>query len=218
MSPPLALDPATIDAAGDGLIACPECDRLHVRTPVRAGEKAKCVRCGAVLHQEPRWRADQMLAVVTAALIAFILANVYPILELRVQGTVSKATLLSSVVILWGEGRELLAAMVFVTAWLVPLFDLLAMAALLLAAMNGRRPAYFAPLLRLLLSVRPWGMIEVLMLGVLVSMIKLSHLALMTPGAALWAFICLTLLLAVVLTYDPRCLWRPPPSGAEDAP
>lgn len=217
MTPPLALDPTTIDAAGDGLIACPECDRLHVRTPVRAGEKAKCVRCGAVLHQEPRWRPDQMLAVVATALIAFIIANAFPILELRVQGSVSKATLLGSIVILWGEGRELVAATVFVTAWLTPLFDLLAMAALLLAALSGRRPVYFAPLLRLLLSVRPWGMIEVLMLGVLVSMIKLSHLALMTPGVALWAFICLTLLLAVVLSYDPRCLWRPPQPSAEDA-
>ncbi|PWC54822.1 paraquat-inducible protein A [Azospirillum sp. TSO22-1] len=192
----------------DGLTACPECDRMHVRLPVRPGEKAACVRCGTVLYQAPRWRPDEVLAVVVAALIAFALANAFPILELRVQGIASTATLLGSVVTLWREGRELVAATVFATTWLAPLFDLLAMAALLLAALRGRRPAFFAPLLRLLQAVRPWGMIEVLMLGVLVSLAKLSHLAQVVPGVALWAFIALTVLLAAVLSYDVRGLWR----------
>ncbi len=201
-------DPDPIAGACARLIACPECDRLHLHSPLRPGEKARCVRCGTVLHQSPRWRPDQLLAVVVAALITFVLANAYPILELRVQGSVSKATLLGSVVTLWREGRGLLAAMVFATTWLAPLFDLLAMTALLVAVLRGRRPAFFAPLLRLLQRVRPWGMIEVLMLGVLVSLIKLSHLAQVVPGVALWAFIALTVLLAAVLSYDPRCLWR----------
>lgn len=206
-----------IDAAGGRLAACPECDHLHARKPLRPGEKATCVRCGTVLYREPRWRPDQMLAMVAAALITFVLANAYPILELRVQGIASKATLLGSVVTLWREGRELVAAVVFATTWLFPLFDLLAMAALLLAVLGGRRPVFYAPLLRALQSVRPWGMIEVLMLGVLVSLIKLSHLAQVVPGVALWAFIGLTLLLAAVLSYDPRCLWRLS-SGAEEVP
>ncbi len=147
-----------------------------------------------------------MLAVTAAALITFVLAHAYPILELSVQGSVSKATLLGSVVVLWMEGSELVAAMVFVTTFLTPLFDLLAVAALLLAVVTGRRPAFFAPLLRFLHAARPWGMIEVLMLGVLVSLIKLSHLAHVTPGVALWAFISLTLLLAIMLSYDLRHL------------
>lgn len=217
MIAPLAPGPQSFDAAGGGMAACPECDHLHVRSPLRPGEKARCVRCGTVLYQAPRWRPEQMLAVVAAALITFVLANAYPILELRVQGDVSKATLLGSVVALWRDGRELVAAMVFATAWLAPLFDLLAMAALLLAVLGGRRPAFHAPLLRILQAVRPWGMIEVLMLGVLVSLVKLSHLAQVVPGVALWAFIGLTVLLAAVLSYDLRCLWRLFPA-AEVAP
>ncbi len=96
MSAPLAGDTAGDIAGGttgDGLAACPECDRLHVLLPVRPGEKAACVRCGTVLYRAPRWRPDEMLAVVAAALIAFALANAYPILELRVQGIASAAML-----------------------------------------------------------------------------------------------------------------------------
>lgn len=196
--------------AGAPLAACPECDRLHARTPLQPGETARCVRCGAVLYRAPRWRPDQMLAVVVAALITFVVANAFPILEVHVQGSVTRATLPGSVAALWTEGRELVAAMVFATTWLFPLFDLLAMAALLTAVVGGRRPAFHAPLLRLLQSVRPWGMVEVLMLGVLVSLVKLSHLARVVPGVALWAFLVLTLLLVAVLSFDLRSLWWQP--------
>lgn len=205
-----ASPPASAGPADDRLVACPECDRLHVRVPLRAGEKARCVRCGTVLQSAPYWRPDQMLALVMAALIAFLLANACPILELRVQGSISRATLLDAVLTLWREDRQLVAVLVFATGLLAPLADLLAMTALLAAVLAGRRPAYFAPLLRLIQQIRPWGMIEVLMLGVLVSLIKLSHLAQVVPGVALWAFIALTVLLAVVLSYDPRCLWELP--------
>jgi paraquat-inducible protein A len=54
---------------------------------------------------------------------------------------------------------------------------------------------------------RPWGMIEVFMLGVLVSLVKLSAMANVLPGVALWAFGALTMLLALVLSYDLRNLW-----------
>jgi paraquat-inducible protein A len=51
-------------------------------------------------------------------------------------------------------------------------------------------------------------MIEVFMLGVLVALVKLSHLAHVLPGIALWAFGALTVLLAAILTLDLRTLWN----------
>ncbi|SDH77626.1 paraquat-inducible protein A [Roseospirillum parvum] len=198
---------SSVDQAG--LAACPECDELHVRRPLRRGERARCARCGTTLYRMQRRRPEQMLAIVTAALIAFVLANTFPILVLRSQGMINEATLLGSVATLWAEGQQVAAVMVFFTAWLFPLFDLLSMFLLLLAVETGWRPAFFAPLLRALQAMRPWGMIEVLMLGVVVSLIKLSNMADVVPGAALWAFMALTVLLAVILSYDLRALWRP---------
>ncbi|MQX36331.1 paraquat-inducible protein A [Roseospira navarrensis] len=197
------------------LAACPECDELHIRRPLRAGQRAQCRQCGATLYREPRRRSDHMLAVVTAALVVFALANTFPILVLQARGVTNEATLLGSVAALWTEGQPLAAALVFVTAWLFPLFDLLALFLILLAVRMDRRPSFFAPLLRTLQALRPWGMIEVLMLGVLVSLIKLSRMADVVPGVALWAFIALTALLAVILSYDLRVLWRsePRPGG-----
>ena len=59
----------------------------------------------------------------------------------------------------------------------------------------GRLPGEFASILRVLQSVRPWSMTQVFMLGVLVSLVKLAHLAHVVPGVALWSFGGLILLL-----------------------
>ena len=57
-------------------------------------------------------------------------------------------------------------------------------------------------------SLRPWGMIEVFLLGVLVAIVKLSSMATVVPGPALWAFVALTVLLTAVLSFDPRAFWE----------
>ncbi|MDW9226425.1 paraquat-inducible A family protein [Burkholderia cepacia] len=51
------------------------------------------------------------------------------------------------------------------------------------------------------------GMIEVFMLGILVTIVKMVSLARVVPDAALFAFAALTLMIAVVLMFDPRTLW-----------
>ena len=62
-------------------------------------------------------------------------------------------------------------------------------------------------LLRGIQFVRPWGMIEVFMLGVLVTLVKMVSIARVIPEAALFAFGALTLMFAVVVSFDPRALW-----------
>jgi paraquat-inducible protein A len=72
----------------------------------------------------------------------------------------------------------------------------------------GRAPAHFAIVYRVMQSVRPWGMVEVFMLGVLVSLVKLAHLAGIVPGAALGAFAVLMFVMAAIAAvFDPRDLW-----------
>lgn len=193
------------------LLTCPQCDALHQRPLLRRGEKALCRRCGAVLLRQHRLAPGQMLAVVVAALIVYAIANAFPIVDLRVQGLSSGTTLFGSVLALWDEGRQLMALLVFATTQLFPLLDLTGMLVLLLAVTRaGGRPAWFAPLLRFIQALRPWGMTEVFMLGVVVSLVKLAGMAQILPGVALWAFAVLTVLMAVVLTFHPRQLWDEP--------
>ena len=199
--------PQQVSAVMD-LIACHECDALHHRRPMARGEKAHCVRCGSVLYRRSRLRPDQLLPLVITALITFAMANCFPIVDLQVQGNHNNTTLFGSIVALWKEGRVIVASLVFATTMLFPMVDLLTMLALLVLSRRGRP----VRLWRFVQDLRPWGMIEVFMLGVLVALIKLSHLASVVPGAALWSFAALTVLLATILSFDPISLWDDPGS------
>lgn len=197
------------------LLTCPHCDALHRRPQLRRGEKAVCVRCGSVLLRQHQLAPGQVLALVVTALFVYAIANSFPIVDLRIQGLTSSATLFGSVLALWDEGRQLVAVLVFATTQLFPLIDLSGMLVLLLVvtrtgAGRGARPAWFPPLLRFIQSLRPWGMTEVFMLGVVVSLVKLSSMAHILPGVALWAFAVLTVLMAIILSFHPRQLWDEP--------
>lgn len=205
----------------DSLGACPECDALYRRRKLRRGEVARCPRCGARLYSRPRLDPEQMLGLVIGALLTYLIANAYPIVVLNLQGSINSATLFGSIAALWGEGRHLTAVLVFATTQLFPLLDLTILFALLMAVVRSRRrrvgrPRWFAPLLRFIQGMRPWGMTEVFMLGVLVALVKLSHMARIVPGAALWAFGALTVMLAVIVTFDLASLWDDPDPAPAD--
>jgi len=91
---------------------------------------------------------------------------------------------------------------------LFPLTELLALLWLLIPLRLGRRPPGFALVLRTIVGLRPWGMIEVFMLGILVALVKLSGVARVIPDVALFAFGVLTILLAAVIVFDLRGLWH----------
>ena len=56
--------------------------------------------------------------------------------------------------------------------------------------------------------ITPWGMVEVMMLGVLVALVKLAHLAEIVLGVALWSLAALVILLAAAAAaFEPRDLW-----------
>ena len=189
------------------LIACPNCDTLHRRTDVPARGAARCVRCHSVLYRAPDLRLSRVLALTLSCLIVFAIANAFPIVEIEVQGIYTRTTLIGAAWALYREGMWLVALLVFTTTVLSPLSQLLALVHLIGPLSVGRRPYAVFHVMRAIEFCRPWGMIEVFMLGVLVSLVKLSSMASVLPGIALWAFGALTVLLAMVLSYDLRNLW-----------
>ncbi|MDO8608111.1 MAG: paraquat-inducible protein A [Phaeospirillum sp.] len=159
-----------------------------------------------MLYRRSRLSPQDMAPLLLGALVVFLIANLFPIVDLGVQGQHNSTTLFGSILTLWREGRQLVAMLVLFTTLLFPLVELLALLALLLSSRAG--PS--ARLWRLVQALRPWGMVEVFMLGVVVSLVKLSHSAQLLPGPALWAFAVLTVLQVVIVSFDPRPFWGEP--------
>jgi paraquat-inducible protein A len=192
----------------DDLIACHECDALSRKCDLPQHTSAKCPRCGSLLYRSISSNLDKICAMTLAALVTFVIAQGFPIVELDANGLTSETTLIGAIVALWNEQMEIMAVLVFCSTVLFPLCELLALLYVLLPLRSGYVPPGFNALLRGIQFVRPWGMIEVFMLGVLVTLVKMVSIARVIPEAALFAFGALTLMFAVVVSFDPRALWQ----------
>jgi paraquat-inducible protein A len=190
------------------LLACPECDLLQSDSAVPRPRKALCVRCGAVLYQRHPHGLERTAALSAAALVLFTIANAFPILSLELQGERTDATLAGAVAALWSQNMQLVAALVLFTVIVMPLAELAALAWLLGPLWLGARAPYFGPVFRLLQLAQRWALVDVFVLGALVSFVKLGHLANVEAGIALWSFAALMLVMAAIkANFDPRDLW-----------
>lgn len=191
------------------LIACEECDAIHRRLVLGHNEVALCGRCGAALERDMSVHRTRALPLTIASLLMFIIANVFPIVELQFQGHVNRTTIMGAVFSLNTEGMHGVAFLLLVTIIVFPLTQLLAMMYLLLAVKRTEyRHPEFNLVARLVQMVRPWAMVEVFLLGTIVAYVKLMKMATVVPGIALLAFGALTILLTAVLSFNPRHIWR----------
>lgn len=205
------------------MIACPECDALQ-REPRRVprGTSVRCWRCATVLMHESRRGIEWVFALLVGGAVLFIIGNAFPLVSLEAQGNGVTTTLFGAVLHMWRQQMHLVAGLVFVTTILAPAFDLAAMLYLTTGVLRvdtggaTSMPPYSARVLRAVQAVRPWGMLEVFMLGSLVSIVKLGQMASVVVGPALYSIGTLTLILAAAnSTFNPRDVWSRIPVAPE---
>jgi len=193
----------------DALIACHECDLLQQSPALPMGGTARCPRCGAVLYRRKRNSLDRVLALTIAGLILFMVANVYPFLTFRLEARIQETTLITGIIELYHQGMWMVAGVVLLTSIVVPLLELTGMLYVLLP-LKVNRCAWKMPLFfRTIRIFKPWGMMEVFMVGILVAFVKLSKMASIIPGMALYAFMMLIFVLAAsAASLDPHIVWN----------
>lgn len=190
------------------LIACPECDLLQKRVELPRGGEACCSCCGAVLYQRRSDSINRTCALIVASAVFFLVANVYPIMGIIISGNRNEVNLLGAVHALWDQDMHIISSLVFVTTILLPALELGLMLCLLLPLCTGRIPSGLPWIMRILQWIKPWGMVEVLMLGLVVALVKLTSSAGIIIDTALWSFAALTLLMAAAAsTFDTADVW-----------
>lgn len=192
------------------LTACPECDLLLCEPAIaHIHGVATCPRCGAVLCRADRQSIERSLALAFTALILLVIGNLHPIVGLNIQGQHIETTVFGAAHQLWREDMSLIAILLMATTVLIPLIELSVLIWLLLPLRQGRRPVGFVRLFKTFRLAHPWAMVEVFILGVLVALVKLSHMADVLPGTAIWCFALLMLVLtALSTTLNPRVIWE----------
>jgi len=195
--------------ADPALIACPHCDLLQRLPDLAPGASARCPRCDRELGRRREDSLNRTLALTLGAAILYVVANSIPMLGLTVVGRQAATTVLGGAMHLWENGPQLVAVLVLFTAIIAPALQILFMLGIVLGALRERPPRWVGTLLRHHPTTRTWSMIEVMMLGVLVALIKIADYATVIPGVALFILWVLVFLLAgIQASFDPREVWQ----------
>jgi len=195
--------------ADPALIACPHCDLLQRLPDLAPGASARCPRCDRELWRRREDSLNRTLALTLGAAILYVVANSIPMLGLTVVGRQAATTVLGGAMHLWENGPQLVAVLVLFTAIIAPALQILFMLGIVLGALRERPPRWVGTLLRHHPTTRTWSMIEVMMLGVLVALIKIADYATVIPGVALFILWVLVFLLAgIQASFDPREVWQ----------
>jgi len=169
---------------------CHDC-ALTVRMPVlNEREKAVCPRCGCTLSIAHRNLINRLLALSITALICMAMTLPFEFLSFQASGIESRFTIVSSFQLLFDQQHLLLAITLLFTAYVIPVVILLGFIYLLIKhKLGGQMVAFDSHLFHFVFKLLPWGMVEIFLLGVLVSLIKMVSMADVGVGMSFWAFV-----------------------------
>lgn len=190
------------------LVGCEECDTISQKIVLAHDEKAFCACCGNELYQRPR-SLSTLLGLVITALIVFIIANCYPIVMVELQGNSAETTFLGAVMAMFNINRLFVGTLILITTFIVPLINILLLVYVLaVIELKKARPKFLIPAMRLLALLRIWAMVDVFLIGVLVTLVKLIGMVVVIPGIALWAFALLSVLVIAINAVSLPTLWN----------
>lgn len=177
---------------GEGLMACPRCDALHVEEELTAGERARCIRCGTVLANPRSGAFVQLIALAFTTMVLMIGAVFFPFLEISRMG-IGNATSLFGVALAFADGilLPLVLAVLIMIVGLPVLRSFLLLYTLVPLAQGRPARLHAARAFRISEHLRPWSMAEIFVIGTSVALVKVAGLANVHLGPAFWAFCAL---------------------------
>jgi paraquat-inducible protein A len=196
---------------GEPAIGCDVCQLVVPRSAIRfPGARPHCPRCGALLRHRKPESLQRTWALVLAAVIFYIPANLLPIMTVTSLGRTRSDTILSGVVFLLTHGMWPLAAIVFVASVFVPLLKLLILVFLLLSVQirSTWRPRERTRLFRIIETIGRWSMVDVYVVTILVALVRLGNLASIEAEAgAIYFCAVVVITMLAAMTFDPRLIW-----------
>jgi paraquat-inducible protein A len=203
------MSPAPGTAAALGCARCHDCGLL-ARLAHGGRAHARCPRCGAALHVRKTQSLQRTWALVIAAAICYVPANVLPVMTVTSLGTPESDTIMSGVLYFLEHGDWPLALVIFTASIVVPMAKLVALSSLLISVHRGSRwrPADRTRLYRVTELIGRWSMVDIYVVTILVALVRLGNLATIEAGAgAVFFGTVVVLTIFAAESFDPRLIW-----------
>lgn len=189
---------------------CARCHDCGLIARLSGAAHACCPRCGASLHLRKVRSLERTWALVIAAAICYVPANVFPVMTVTSLGKRESDTILSGVLYFLTHGDWPLALVIFTASIVVPLAKLVTLTGLLISVhrRSGWRPVDRTRLYRVTEVIGRWSMVDIYVVTILVALVRLGNLATIeadTGAVFFGAVVVLTMLAAEA--FDPRMIW-----------
>jgi paraquat-inducible protein A len=175
-------------------IACNGCDLLVDVSELRDGATADCPRCGGFLTRFRTDAYERVAASAVAAIICLLLANSFPFLSFAAKGLESVMTLPSTPMSLWENGMPEVAILIAGFIIFIPAAVLVLLLLLAFPLARGQYRWWLLPTAHLIFQIQGWSMVEVFIIGVIVSLVKISAMATVVLGISFWAYAAFSVL------------------------
>lgn len=195
----------------DDIIVCPDCDMIVAVQPLNIpyGSQLICPRCRYRVRVPKKNSIERTLALSITALLLFLPAHFMLLLRLESLGIFDQGTVFDSMTVMYSQKYFVVALMVLLTAILIPLAKvvLLFIVSFNLAQQNSTK--YSAKLFRWYCHLEEWGMTEVYLIGIFVTIIKMSSIADIGYGIGFLCFTGLSFsMVGSIFTLDRHYYWQ----------
>ncbi len=189
-------------------IACIDCDTLFDMSGLHDGERAKCPVCGNILADYKEDAPSRVIAFSIAALMFLAMSCAYPFLSFKSSGLESVTTLPGTIFALHNYGMWEVALLVAAFIIVIPFLSLILILMLCVPLSLKRSVPWMVPSARIVFALQHWCMVDVFLIGVIVSLVKIAAMATVVLGVSFFAYagfaICFTLAMA---SLDRLHLW-----------
>jgi len=190
------------------LTVCHACDALQDVSHIPKGNIASCVCCGVRLFKNSKSIIESPLAFLVACAIFFIIANIYPVIQLNIAGIERETTLIETTYIIFIEGSPILATIVGLSSVVFPAFCVFSLLYVFLSIYFNKNWSLTRPLLVWVSQLLPWVMMDVYLLAILVAIVKLVSLANVILGIGFSALVGFVIFYAAAISsIEMHMLW-----------
>ena len=172
-----------IEVEEERLIPCPVCSAVNIDK----GNKNNCRRCGSAMYHHRHFSTEKSWAYLITAMIAYIPANLYPMLVSNTFGKQEGSTILGGVVQLWEHGSYPIALVIFFASIMIPILKFLILIYLLISVkypLGKDKKIDKHKLYYMTEIVGPWSMIDVFVVAILAALIHFSNISIVAGTAA----------------------------------
>jgi len=187
------------------LIRCRACEAVNIDK----GRQSSCRRCGSQIYKYKHFQTEKSWAYLITAMIAYVPANLYPMLITKTFGQVEESTILGGIVYLWEHGSYPIALIIFFASIIIPIVKFLILIYLLISVkyplgkdkkLNKHKLYYLTEI------VGPWSMIDVFVVAILAALIHLANIEIVAGTAATAFALSVFFTLLAAQAFDARLI------------